>query len=149
MILQLYLHPNGYGVVVLVGLMLATIICYTCRFVTYNYKCHIIVVTWALVVCLIYNIIHPQPLSVYAYQASHFRSCPCYNYIICINSLKDTIGASSFLSKQPFVVMLLTNFQRWYTMHIWITGLTEVLVCHLMHHVYMYIALIKCTLKVL
>ena len=36
MISQLDLYPNGYGVLVLVGLMFATIICYICRFVTYN-----------------------------------------------------------------------------------------------------------------
>ena len=35
MISQLCLFPNGYGVVVLVGLIFATIICYICRFVTY------------------------------------------------------------------------------------------------------------------
>ena len=33
---RLYLYPNGYGVVVLVGLMFATIICYIHRFVTYK-----------------------------------------------------------------------------------------------------------------
>ena len=33
---QLYLYPNRYGVVVLVGLMFATIICYIHEFVTYN-----------------------------------------------------------------------------------------------------------------
>ena len=33
---QLYLYPNRYGVVVLVGLIFTTIICYTCGFVTYN-----------------------------------------------------------------------------------------------------------------
>ena len=36
MISQLYLYPNGYGVVVFVGLMFAAIICYICMFVAYN-----------------------------------------------------------------------------------------------------------------
>ena len=48
---------HGYCVVVLVGLMFATIIYYIyipMQDCDYNYKCHIIVVTWALVVCLIY-----------------------------------------------------------------------------------------------
>ena len=44
------LYPNRYGVVVLVGLMFATISCYMREFVTY--RC----ITWALVVCLIYTL---------------------------------------------------------------------------------------------
>ena len=41
MISQLYLYPNNaYGVVVLVGLMFATIICYIRGFVTYNLVVH-------------------------------------------------------------------------------------------------------------
>ena len=38
--LQLYLYPNGYSVVALVGLMFAAIICYVHGFVTYNYVLH-------------------------------------------------------------------------------------------------------------
>ena len=34
--LTIVFHPNGYSVDVLVGLMFAAIICYICRFVTYN-----------------------------------------------------------------------------------------------------------------
>ena len=37
---QLYLYPHGYGIVVLVGLIFAIIICYICKFVTYNLVSH-------------------------------------------------------------------------------------------------------------
>ena len=40
MISQLYIYPDGYGVLVLVGLMLATIICYVRGFVTCNQVAH-------------------------------------------------------------------------------------------------------------
>ena len=67
MISQLYLYPNGYGVVVLAGLMFATIICYIHEFVTYSItKCHIIVVTWALMVCQIHtpSVLRPAALGI-------------------------------------------------------------------------------------
>ena len=47
-----------YGVVVLMGLISATIICYIRRFVVPITKCHIIGITWALVICLI-NVANP------------------------------------------------------------------------------------------
>ena len=40
MISLLYLYPNGYGMVMLVGLMFATIICFIRGFVTYNQVSH-------------------------------------------------------------------------------------------------------------
>ena len=40
MISQLYIYPNGYDVLVLMGLMFATIISNICRFVTYNQVVH-------------------------------------------------------------------------------------------------------------
>ena len=78
-----YLYPNGYGVVVLVGLMLLLL------FVTYVSlwpvtECHIRVVTWALIVCLMYTPEARGPqarrMRVYIwYQVNH--SCLHYNYV--------------------------------------------------------------------
>ena len=58
MISQLYLYPNRYSVVVLVGLIFTTIISYIRQFVTWAIsKWHIIYnVTWALMIGLIYNV---------------------------------------------------------------------------------------------
>ena len=64
---KLYIHPNGYGVVVLCGFNVLLIL-----FVTYVYlylitRWYIIVVTWALVVYLIYT---PSALGLWVYISS-------------------------------------------------------------------------------
>ena len=88
MISQLYLYPNGYGVVVLVGLISATIICYVhiCGFVTYNQVSHNSCNMVTRGFPDIYTLSpHDQ---VYISDKPLFPMIPCYNYIIPINSLK-------------------------------------------------------------
>ena len=63
MISQLYLYSNGYSVVVLMGSMFATII-YCIVGLWPITKWYIIVVTWALVVCLMYTLSGLRPVAL-------------------------------------------------------------------------------------
>ena len=63
MISQLYLYSNGYSIVVLMGSMFATIICCIVGLWPIT-KWYIIVVTGALVVCLMYTLSGLRPVAL-------------------------------------------------------------------------------------